>query len=44
MTREVQAGDDHTIVLLRLHGLRADPGAAPLVFHGSRFRTLAAPA
>ncbi|QIZ37735.1 flavin reductase family protein [Saccharopolyspora sp. ASAGF58] len=39
--RELPAGD-HAIALLRIHGLRADPGAAPLVFHGSRFRTLAA--
>lgn len=38
---EVPAGD-HAIVLLRIHGLRAEPEAAPLVFHGSRFRTLAA--
>ncbi|MEU6643572.1 flavin reductase family protein [Saccharomonospora sp. NPDC046836] len=39
--REVPAGD-HSIALLRIHGLRANPGAAPLIFHGSRFRTLAA--
>ena len=39
--REVPAGD-HAIVLLRIHGLRARPDTAPLVFHGSRFRTLAA--
>jgi flavin reductase (DIM6/NTAB) family NADH-FMN oxidoreductase RutF len=39
--REVPAGD-HAIVLLRIHGMRADPDAAPLVFHGSRFRTLTA--
>ncbi|PKW16525.1 flavin reductase family protein [Saccharopolyspora spinosa] len=39
--RELPAGD-HAIALLRVHGLRADPGAAPLIFHGSRFRTLAA--
>ena len=38
---EVPAGD-HDIVLLHVHGLRADPAAAPLVFHGSRFRRLAA--
>lgn len=38
---ELPAGD-HRIVLLRVHGLRADPGAEPLVFHGSRFRQLAA--
>ena len=40
--QELPAGD-HTIVLLRVHGLRADPETAPLVFHGSRFRTLAEP-
>ncbi|MBY8861365.1 flavin reductase family protein [Nocardia sp. CA2R105] len=38
---EVPAGD-HTVALLEIHGLRADPEAAPLVFHGSRFRRLAA--
>lgn len=38
---ELPAGD-HGIVLLRIHALRAEPAAAPLVFHGSRFRTLAA--
>jgi flavin reductase (DIM6/NTAB) family NADH-FMN oxidoreductase RutF len=38
---EVPAGD-HAIVLLRIHGLRADPDGEPLVFHGSRFRQLAA--
>lgn len=38
---EVPAGD-HAIALLRIHGLRAEPDTAPLVFHGSRFRTLAA--
>lgn len=37
---EVAAGD-HTIALLRIHGLRAEPDKAPLVFHGSRFRQLA---
>lgn len=37
---EVPAGD-HDIVLLQIHGLRADPDTAPLVFHGSRFRRLA---
>jgi flavin reductase (DIM6/NTAB) family NADH-FMN oxidoreductase RutF len=36
---QVPAGD-HTIVVLRVVGLRADPDRAPLVFHGSRFRTL----
>ncbi|MCC3312363.1 flavin reductase family protein [Nocardia africana] len=38
---EVPAGD-HTVALFEIHGLRADPEAAPLVFHGSRFRRLAA--
>lgn len=38
---EVPAGD-HAIVLLRIHALRALPDHAPLVFHGSRFRQLAA--
>jgi flavin reductase (DIM6/NTAB) family NADH-FMN oxidoreductase RutF len=37
---EVPSGD-HDIVLLRIHGVSADPGALPLVFHGSRFRRLA---
>ncbi|MDH6436250.1 flavin reductase (DIM6/NTAB) family NADH-FMN oxidoreductase RutF [Streptomyces sp. SAI-144] len=35
-------GGDHTIVLLEIHGLKAEPERAPLVFHGSRFRRLAA--
>jgi flavin reductase (DIM6/NTAB) family NADH-FMN oxidoreductase RutF len=38
---ELLAGD-HAIVLLRIHGLRAEPETTPLIFHGSRFRTLAA--
>jgi flavin reductase (DIM6/NTAB) family NADH-FMN oxidoreductase RutF len=38
---EVPAGD-HAIVLLRIHALAATPEDAPLVFHGSRFRALAA--
>jgi flavin reductase (DIM6/NTAB) family NADH-FMN oxidoreductase RutF len=37
---EVPAGD-HSVVLLRIHGLRADSERPPLVFHGSRFRRLA---
>jgi flavin reductase (DIM6/NTAB) family NADH-FMN oxidoreductase RutF len=37
--REIPAGD-HDIVLLRVHDLDADPDAAPLVFHGSRYRRL----
>ncbi|MFH0518030.1 flavin reductase family protein [Streptomyces sp. M41] len=35
-------GGDHRIALLRIHRLRTDPDAPPLVFHGSRFRRLAA--
>ena len=38
--REIPAGD-HDIVLLRVHDLDADPAVAPLVFHGSRYHTLA---
>ena len=34
-------GGDHTIVLLRIHGLKVEPERAPLVFHGSGFRRLA---
>ena len=37
---EVPAGD-HTIVLLEICALGADPDTPPLVFHGSRFRRLA---
>lgn len=37
---EVPAGD-HAVVLLEIHGLRADPNTPPLVFHGSAFRRLA---
>jgi flavin reductase (DIM6/NTAB) family NADH-FMN oxidoreductase RutF len=37
----VPAGD-HDIVLLRVHDLDSDPGVAPLVFHGSRYRRLEA--
>jgi len=40
--REVDAGD-HTIVLLRLHGVRQDDHAMPLVFHRSTFDSLLAP-
>ncbi|NYG57181.1 flavin reductase (DIM6/NTAB) family NADH-FMN oxidoreductase RutF [Nocardioides daedukensis] len=36
----VPAGD-HAIVLLRVHELGFDANVEPLVFHGSRFRTLA---
>ncbi len=38
--QEVPAGD-HTLVLLKLHGLRAAIDAAPLVFHSSLYRRLA---
>ncbi|OXM67133.1 MULTISPECIES: flavin reductase family protein [Amycolatopsis] len=38
---EVPAGD-HDIVLLLIHGMRADPRTAPLVFHGSQFHRLTA--
>lgn len=38
--QELPAGD-HTLVLLEIHALRAEPDRAPLVFHGSRFRQLA---
>jgi flavin reductase (DIM6/NTAB) family NADH-FMN oxidoreductase RutF len=40
--REVDAGD-HTIVLLRLHEVRQDDHAMPLVFHRSTFDSLLAP-
>jgi flavin reductase (DIM6/NTAB) family NADH-FMN oxidoreductase RutF len=39
--QEIPAGD-HAIALLRLHKLRSEPDVSPLVFHGSRFRRLAA--
>jgi flavin reductase (DIM6/NTAB) family NADH-FMN oxidoreductase RutF len=39
--QEIPAGD-HAIALLRLHGLHSEPDVSPLVFHGSRFRRLAA--
>ncbi|MEU0468871.1 flavin reductase family protein [Amycolatopsis sp. NPDC006131] len=38
---EVPAGD-HTIALLEIHALWAAPDTPPLIFHGSRFRRLAA--
>ncbi|NMO01541.1 flavin reductase family protein [Gordonia sp. TBRC 11910] len=38
---EIPAGD-HTIVLLRIDALHADPGVEPLVFHASTFRLLEA--
>ncbi len=37
---ELPAGD-HTIALLEICELSADPDTPPLVFHGSRFRRLA---
>lgn len=37
---EMPAGD-HSVALFEIHALRADPEAAPLIFHGSRFRRLA---
>ncbi|MCV7299476.1 flavin reductase family protein [Mycobacterium barrassiae] len=37
---EIPAGD-HTIVLLEICAVVADPDTPPLVFHGSRFRRLA---
>ena len=40
--RHVPAGD-HDIVLLRVHTFQAHPEIAPLIFHASRFRQLAAP-
>jgi len=41
LEREIRAGD-HEIVLLNVHGLGTDPHTPPLVFHGSRYRRLAA--
>ncbi|MGZ4553744.1 MAG: flavin reductase family protein, partial [Mycobacteriaceae bacterium] len=38
--QELEAGD-HGIVLFRIHDLDADAEVAPLVFHGSRYRSLA---
>ena len=39
--REIRAGDHH-IVLMTVHDLGTDPHLPPLVFHGSRYRRLAA--
>jgi flavin reductase (DIM6/NTAB) family NADH-FMN oxidoreductase RutF len=39
---EFPAGD-HTVALLQVRGLGADPDVAPLVFHGSSFRRLLLP-
>jgi flavin reductase (DIM6/NTAB) family NADH-FMN oxidoreductase RutF len=41
--REVEAGD-HTIVLLRLHGVEQADDSLPLVFHRSDFGRLQQPA
>lgn len=38
---ELPAGD-HSLALLEIHGLQSRPTAPPLVFHGSKFRRLAA--
>ena len=38
---EIPAGD-HVIALLEVHGLDTDPETPPLIFHGSRFRRMAA--
>jgi len=38
---EVEAGD-HVIALLEVHGLDTAPDTPPLIFHGSRFRRMAA--
>lgn len=38
---EIPAGD-HSLVLLRVRHVKADPTVAPLVFHGSRFTRIAA--
>lgn len=40
ITDQVPAGD-HLIALLEIHAVRTSPHSAPLVFHGSRFRSLA---
>jgi flavin reductase (DIM6/NTAB) family NADH-FMN oxidoreductase RutF len=39
--QEFPAGD-HALALLQLHALWSEPDISPLVFHGSRFRRLAA--
>ncbi|MCG2624805.1 flavin reductase family protein [Arthrobacter sp. I2-34] len=33
---------DHQVIFFQIHALHADKGLEPLVFHGSRFRQLAA--
>jgi flavin reductase (DIM6/NTAB) family NADH-FMN oxidoreductase RutF len=42
--REVEAGDDHTIVLLRLHAVAQAGDSLPLVFHRNGFGRLERPA
>jgi flavin reductase (DIM6/NTAB) family NADH-FMN oxidoreductase RutF len=37
--REIRVGD-HDLILLQVHALDADPDVPPLVFHGSRYRSL----
>lgn len=39
---DVRAAGDHEVVLLRIHGLLMEPDVAPLVFHRSRFTSVAA--
>jgi flavin reductase (DIM6/NTAB) family NADH-FMN oxidoreductase RutF len=38
---DVVTAGDHDIVILRIHALTADADVDPLVFHASRFRSLA---
>ena len=40
-THDVMAAGDHDVVLLRVEALQVHDGVAPLVFHSSRFHTLA---
>jgi len=35
------AAGDHDVILLRIVGLQSYPEVAPMVFHGSAFRSLA---
>lgn len=37
--REIEAGD-HLIILVRVGAIQAEPGIAPLVFHGGAYREL----
>lgn len=41
VTEQITAGD-HDIVLMRINELEIKDGVAPIVFHGSKFRRLAA--